>query len=261
MAVVEERSSDDGRLAARPTVPAFWRTVAAGAIGGGLVGLLTGGVLGRILMRVLAVTSPKHLEDRLTDDMQPVGQISLGGTLQLFVTTIALGAIAGLVYLWVRRVLPPSSRGRAGFFALFVGSVGGAFLVHDHPSFDYSALEPEWLSVLSFLAIPTLYGVLAPTVIDRLEAPNGWASRGPSWLVLGLAAAVLNIALVVVAVPLIAAFAFSRSEAALRFWRSDVVTVAGRVLFVLMVVWGLYGITTDVISIATNLPSSAPFTP
>nr|KEP23055.1 hypothetical protein DA06_12795 [Georgenia sp. SUBG003] len=259
--MVEGRAADGGRLATRPSSLEFWRTLAVGAIGGGLVGLLTGGVLGRILMRVLAVTSPKHVTDRLTDDMQPVGQISLGGTLQLFVTTIALGAIAGLVYLWVRRVLPPSSRARAGLFALFVGSIGGAFLVHDHPSFDYSVLKPEWLAVLSFLAVPTLFGLLVPAVVDRLDAPGGWVRRRPAWLVLLVAGAALNIALVVVAVPVVAAFGISRSEAALRFWRSDAVTVAGRALFVLMVAWGLYGITTDVISIATNTPSSALFTP
>jgi len=261
MAAVEERSADDGVLATRPTVLEFWRTLAAGAIGGGLVGLLMGGILGRILMRVLAMTSPKHVVDRLTDDGQPVGQISLGGTVNLFITTIALGAIAGLVYLWVRRVLPSSRSGRAGLFALFVGSIGGAFLVHDHPSFDYSALKPEWLAVLSFVAIPTLFGLFAPAVIDRLNAPDSWARRGPAWLVIGVAAVMLNIALVVVAVPVIAAFVVSRSEAALRFWRSDAVTVAGKVLFALMVAWGLYGLTTDVFSIATNMPSSAPFTP
>lgn len=261
MALVKDRSAGRGSGETRPTVLSFWRTLAAAAVGGGLVGLLVGGVLGRLLMRLLAVTSPDHLRGRMTDDIQPVGQISLGGTLQLLVTTVALGAIAGLVYLWVRRVLPPSRRRRAGLFALFVGSIGGAFLVHDHPSFDYSALRPEWLSVVSFVAIPTVFGLLAPSVVDRLEAPGGWARRAPAWLVLGLGAAALHIGLVVVALPVLVAFALSRSEAVLRFWRGDAVTVAGRVLFVLMVLWGLYGITVDVISIATNTPSSAPFTP
>lgn len=143
--------------------------------------------------------------------------------------------------------------------ALFVGSIGGAFLVHDHPSFDYSVLRPEWLAVVSFVAVPTLFGLLAPSAIDRLE--SGWARHAPAWLVLGLGAAALNLALVVVALPVLVAFGLSRSEAAVRFWLSDAVTVAGRVLFVLMVAWGFYGITTDVISIATDTPSPARFTP
>ena len=259
MALVRDRSAGRGREDTRPTASAFWRTLAAGAVGGGLVGLLVGGVLGRLLMRLLAVTSPEWTEGRLTDDIQPVGQISLGGTLTLFATTIALGAIAGLVYLWVRRVLPPSRWGRRGLFALFVGSIGGAFLVHDHPSFDFSVLQPEWLAVVSFVAVPTLYGFIAPSVIDRLE--GGWARRAPVWLVLGLGAAALYLGLVVVALPAVVAFGLSRSETAVRIWRSHAVTVAGRGLFVLMVAWGLYGVTTDVISIATNVPSSARFTP
>ncbi|GAA1643372.1 hypothetical protein [Georgenia ruanii] len=239
----------------------FARTLAAGAIGGGLVGLLFGGVLGRLVMRLLAVTSPASVQGRLTDDIQPVGQVSFGGTLQLCVTTVALGAIAGLVYLWVRRVLPRSRRARSGLFALFTGSIGGAFLVHDHPSFDYSVLRPEWLAVASFVAIPTLFGLLAPRVIDRLEAPGGWARRGPAWLVIGAAVAVLNLALVVVALPAAAAFGIGLSAPAFRLWHSYAVTVAGRVLFVLMVVWGFYGIAADVVSIATNTPSPAPFHP
>ncbi|GAA4288373.1 hypothetical protein [Georgenia daeguensis] len=259
MALVKDRSAGPGREGTRPAALAFWRTLAAGAVGGGLVGLLVGGVLGRLLMRLLAVTSPESAQGRLTDDIQPVGQISLGGTLQLLVTTVALGAIAGLVYLWVRRVLPPSGRGRRGLFALFVGTVGGAFLVHDHSSFDYSVLQPEWLAVVSFVTVPTLFGLLAPSVVDRLE--DGWARRAPAWLVLGLGAVALNLALVVVALPVVIAFGLSRSETAVRFWRSHAVTVAGRVLFVLMVAWGLYGITADVVSIATDVPSRAPFTP
>ena len=259
MALVKDRSAGHGREGTRPAALAFWRTLAAGAVGGGLVGLLVGGVGGRLLMRLLAVTSPESAQGRLTDDIQPVGQISIAGTVNLFVTTIALGAIAGLVYLWVRRVLPPPRRGRAGLFALFVGSIGAAFLVHDHASFDYSVLQPEWLAVVSFVAIPTVFGLLAPVVIDGLE--GGWACRAPAWLVLVLGATALNLGLVVVALPVLVAFGLSRSEAAVRFWRSDAVTVAGRVLVVLMMAWGLYGITTDVVSIATDVPSRAPFTP
>ncbi|WP_454778220.1 hypothetical protein [Georgenia muralis] len=259
MALVEEKSA--GREGARTSAMGFWRTVAAGALGGGFVGLLTGGVLGRVLMRLLAVTSPESVRGRLTDDIQPVGQISLGGTLQLFVTTVALGAVAGLVYLWVRRVLPVEERSRRWLFALFVGSIGGAFLLHDHPSFDYSVLRPEWLAVTSFVVIPTLYGLFAPPVIDRLASPGGWAMSARAWVVLVVCAAALNLTLVLVTVPVLAAFAISRSTTATRAWHSTTVTVAGRALFVLMVAWGLYGIVTDVVSIATNTPSGAPLTP
>ncbi|MFD1504912.1 hypothetical protein FE374_11120 [Georgenia yuyongxinii] len=260
MSLVKELPPDGGPLA-RPTAASFWRTLAAGALGGGLAGLLVGGVLGRLVMRVLAVTSPSTARGQMTDDLARVGEISLRGTVTLFVTTIALGAIAGLIYLWVRRVLPPSRRARSGLFALFTGSIGGAFFVHDHPSFDFSALRPEWLAVVTFVAIPAGFGLLAPAVVDRLEAPGGWARRAPVWLVLVAGAAALHATLVFVALPLAAAFGLSRSEAVLRAWRSDAVTAAGRILFVLLVVWGLYGITADVVSIATDTPSTWPLHP
>ncbi|MPV35636.1 hypothetical protein [Georgenia subflava] len=258
MSLVKDRSEGRRPVGTRPSAPAFWRTIAAGAVGGGLVGLLVGGVLGRLLMRVLTLTSPPSVRGRMTDDVQPVGQISLGGTMQLFVTTIALGAIAGLVYLWVRRVLPSSGRARPLLFALFTGSIGGSFFVHDHPSFDYTVLRPVWLAVVSFILIPALFGLLAPTVI---ESPRGWARSAPVWLVVGAGALVLNLTLVLVAVPVAVAFGVSRSETALRFWRGHAVTVAGRVLFVLVVAWGLYGLAADVVSLVTGTASTLPLHP
>jgi hypothetical protein len=259
MVVIEDRA-DAATPAAASSAMSFARTVAAGAIGGAVVGLLVGGVVGRLVMRLLALTSGPSVQRLMTDDQFPVGVPTVAGTANLLLATATLGALAGLVYLWVRRVLPPERGARSALFALFTGAIGGAFLVHDHASFDYAKLQPQWLSVLAFVAIPALAGALAPVVIDRLDAPGEWARRGPAWLVLGSALLVLNVGLLLVAVPVLIAFGLSRIRGFRRRWASPVITTVGLVLFALLVVWGLYGLATDILSLVAEEPSRAPFT-
>ncbi|MEP6666260.1 MAG: hypothetical protein ABJA81_07430, partial [Nocardioidaceae bacterium] len=79
------------------------RTLAAGVFGGALCGVFVVGVLGRLAMRLLAVTSSDQVQGAVTDDDEIVGVISLEGTLSLGVFGILAGATGGLVYLWVRR--------------------------------------------------------------------------------------------------------------------------------------------------------------
>ncbi len=237
------------------------RTMGGGAVLGALSGLLVGGVLGRLAMRLLAVTSPISAQGRMTDDQALVGTISLSGTLGLaFVTTIA-GALAGLIYLWVRRVLPPSRGGRVAGFGLFTGSVGGALFVHDHPSFDYTVLTPTWLAVLLFLALPLLYGLLVSWLVETLDRPGGWLRRRPAWSVTALGVLVAVPVLPLAAPGVLAAFVIARSSRLRSFWDSRPVTVAGVALFGLLVLWGGYGIVVDVVSVATDTPATAPFNP
>lgn len=258
MSLIGDRSTD---RAMDEAALAFARTLAAGAIGGGVVGLLVGGVLGRLAMRLLAVTSPPEAQGRLTDDLARVGEVTAGGTINLLVVTTAIGAIAGLIYLWVRRILPPALAGRTWLFAALCTSVGGAILVHDHPSFDYSVLRPEWLAVMLFVAVPALYGFMAPALIERLERTGSWVRRGPAALVPGLGSLALNVAVVVATLPVLVAFGIYLSPRMEKVWRGDAVTAAGRVLFGVLLVWGIYGLTADVISIATDAPSATPLNP
>ena len=237
------------------------RTMSGGAVLGALSGLLVGGVLGRLAMRLLAVTSPAWAQGRMTDDQALVGTISLRGTLGLaFVTTIA-GALAGLVYLWVRRVLPTGRRGRVAGFGLFTGSVGGALFVHDHPSFDYTVLTPTWLAVLLFVALPLLYGVLVSWLVETLDRPGGRLRRRPAWLVTALGLLVAAPVLPLAAPGVLAAFAIGLSSRLRAIWESRPVSVAGVALFALLVLWGGYGLVADVVSVATDTPSTAPLNP
>lgn len=202
------------------------RTTIVTVVAGGASGLVAGGILGRLGMRLLALTSPSIAQGRLTDDAARVGQFTPGGSAGLALGLAAAGAVLAPAYLLMRRVLPASRAMRVGGSALLTGAVGGALLVHDHPSFDYSILEPAWLAVLLFVAVPATYGALLAYLVESFTRPD--PPRFP-----GLVS---------------------------RLWHGRVVTVAGTAAYWAFVAWGVYNIGADVVSLATDTPSGAPLT-
>ena len=227
---------------------------------GAVSGFLVGGVLGRLAMRLLTLTSPDELRGRITDDAAIVGDITLGGSIALALFTTFLGIFGGIGFLAARRALPHSRISRVLLFALLSMSVGGALLLHDHPSFDFSALQPTWLAVAMFLALPFLYGMLVATGIEWASRPDSWIQRMPLPLP-ATAAALISIPAIPVVLPAsLLAFAVRLVPALHRLWSSPFATVTAVVVYTLLVGWGLYGIATDVYSMATDKPSRAPFT-
>jgi hypothetical protein len=222
MAVLAPERQADVRLASRTAL----RTLALTAFAGGASGFLAGGIGGRLAMRLLALTSPDIAQGRLTDDAARVGEFSLGGSFVLALALGMAGAILGMGYLAVRRVLPASRRARIARTALLTASVGGAVLIHDHPSFDYSILAPAWLAVVLFMAIPGLYGAVLAFLVERYAEPDPPRFPGP-----------LS-----------------------RLWHTRAVTRLGSAAYWIVVAWGVYNIGTDVASLVSDSASSAPFT-
>jgi hypothetical protein len=252
----------------RPTAPTgvpatagrLARSMAAATIGGALSGLLIGGVLGRLAMRLLAATSPAQAQGGITDDNAVVGTISAAGTVALALFTVQGGAIGGLILLLARRVLPASRRARSACSGLLTGALGGAAFVHGHGSFDFTELRPVPLAVIAFVALPLLYGLLVPALVDALD---GWAQRGPGWLVLPLGTVVLVQPPTIAAVALAYGIALGITTSAPlnRWWYGRSITIAGTALFAVLVAWGLYGLAVDITSLASGAPSSAPLNP
>ncbi len=207
-----------------PTLQRVARILASTVGAGAISGLVVGGIGGRVAMRVLALTSPEIAQGRLTDDAARVGEFTLGGSITLGVALAIIGALLSPAYLLVRRILPASRRGRAGGYALLTGTMGGALLVHDHPSFDYSILQPTWLAVTLFILIPALYGALLSYLA---EATRG-ADQPPTGSAIGT------------------------------LWRSRAVTLTGRTVYALAVAWGVYNIAADILSLASDHASSGP---
>jgi hypothetical protein len=257
----EPSSPEAPVLRERDLAIALGMTITAGAIAGTVGGVVVGGVLGRLAMRLLAVTSPPAAQGRITDDNAIVGRITLEGSFDLAVFTTLAGVIGGLVYLLCRRILPEDRRGRVLGFGILCGALGGAFFVHDHPSFDFTVLTPAWLAVALFVALPLLFGVVIVMLVERLDGPTGWLRRAPTPLVLGVGGLVTLPTVPFTGLVILAAFAVALVPRLRVVWRSRAVTVAGSILYVLLVLWGLYGLGADIMSIATDSPSTAPFNP
>jgi hypothetical protein len=170
-----------------------WRFV-VGAGAGSIVGVVIGGIGGRLGMFLLRLGSSDTLRGVTTDDGFVIGRISTA-TFFLLLVTGGLGAAGGVVYVVVRGALP--SRGRPLLVGVVVALVMGADKV-DPNSFDFSALEPKAFAIGASVVLPGLAAFMTAAVVDRLLVVEPWSNRVLA-IVLSLAALVLNAVLVVVA--------------------------------------------------------------
>lgn len=134
--------------------------VAAGA----WVGLLGGGVGGRLAMLVLRLTSPESVHGIESDDGFVVGQVSLA-TFNLLLACTFIGAVAGAGY-WLFRSVVVHRRIRLVSWSLFCGLLGGAVLVKDK-GVDFGLLEPIALAVALFIVIPLAAAAAMSLLADR----------------------------------------------------------------------------------------------
>lgn len=260
MPTIAHTAYDADRLSTRAEAARTSRTLSSAVLVGAGSGFLVGGVLGRLAMRLMTLTSPDELRGRITDDAAVVGDITLGGSIALALFTTFVGIVGGIGYLAARRALPHSRISRVLLFALLSMSVGGALLLHDHPSFDFSTLQPTWLAVALFLALPIVYGLLVAIGIEWSAQPDSWIQRLPLPLPV-ITAALISIPAIPLVLPAcLLAFAIRLVPVLYRLWSSRLVTITAVVLYTLLVAWGLYGIAADVYSMATDKPSRAPFT-
>ena len=136
----------------------------AGAAGG-LAGVLIGGVVGRLAMFVLRLTSDDRLRGVQSDDGFTIGRFSTE-TGFLLAVAASLGSLGAVIYMSVRPALPV--RGRRACWALLCGTIGGATIIHTD-GVDFNLLEPTALAITMFIALPAGGGWLTVTLIDRWE--------------------------------------------------------------------------------------------
>ena len=147
--------------------------VAAGAV----LGLLVGGVGGRLAMMLLAGLSPEAtgLE---SDDGFVMGRFTASGTLNLLLIGAYLGGVGGIVYALLRGLMV----GPRWFQVLSVGGgpavVVGALIVHTD-GVDFRLLHPTWLAIALFVAIPGVYAALLTVVAERVLRAVGPSSQPP----------------------------------------------------------------------------------
>ena len=139
-------------------------------LAGLIAGVLGAGAGGRLVMRVLALTSPPSADGRTTEAQEVVGEISAGGTLALFTfggafTGVAAAALYVLLYRWL-----PSGRVRGlAFGALMLVAFGWWVepLRGSNPDFDI--VGPAWVTVVSFSGLVLVVGMLVAASVGRLS--------------------------------------------------------------------------------------------
>ena len=138
-------------------------------VGGGVAGLCMAGAGGRLVMRLLAVTSPED-DGRLTDAGQTIGEISLEGTFGFVVFGLAIGCATALLYGAVRWWLPAGRVGGAAFGLLLLLGLSTVFGPLEPGSRDFQVGGPAWLSIAAFSALAVAHGMLVVTA-------STWLSR------------------------------------------------------------------------------------
>lgn len=151
----------------------LWATVAVGLI----AGLLVGGVGSRVAMLVLRLTSPESVVGVESDDGFRIGKMTLGGTYSLLVVGVAFGTLGAALY----RLLAPWLIGPTWFrsltTALGCGAVVGSMLVHTD-GIDFHLLEPTWLAISLFVAVPAAFGAVVGPITEWVTGPEAWLSVG-----------------------------------------------------------------------------------
>lgn len=162
--------------------PAAKRLAAASCVGA-VVGLLVGGVGGRLFMGLLASL---NREDHgvITSDGFPMGEVTTSGTFQLLATGAVLGVLGAGIYLALRGLAPGPTWFRRACAAVGGTVMVGAVLVHEDGP-DFTLLEPTWAAIALTLAVPLVFLLLMPPAVDRLVRDDGALLRG-RWTWVGL---------------------------------------------------------------------------
>jgi hypothetical protein len=233
----------DRRSFGRDAVSAA-RLVSSGITAGFVVGLLVGGVGGRLAMFVLRVTSDASLTGLETDDGFTIGAFT-SETLFLILLATIVGVWSGFAYVGVRGWFPRTAR--PWVFGTLAGTVGGAVVIRPE-GLDFTALEPLWLAVLMFVAIPAAYGVAIPLLTERLISYDASFGRSPAWIA-GLAVAAPVLLIVPPAAAIVAtvglALAIGR-ERLVALWLSAPVSWVGRTSIALVAAVGAVLLARDV---------------
>jgi hypothetical protein len=169
------------------TAGADWREDAAAAartlsvltLVGATCGVFAVGILSRLAMFLLARLNPVA-SGLVSDDGFVMGRFTLSGSLQLAGAGLQLGVAGVAFYVALRGLLVGPPWFRLLSIALGPAVVAGAMIVHTR-GIDFHLLEPTWLAVALFIAVPGIYAALLHVVGER--ALERWH---PGRLLLGL---------------------------------------------------------------------------
>ncbi|MBT2551849.1 hypothetical protein [Arthrobacter sp. ISL-5] len=153
----------------------WWANVATfAALASALLAAWPGG---RLIMRVLAFTSPDSAQGRLTEAQANVGFPTLEGSLALFLFAgLPAGYLVAILYVVLHRWLPAGRLAGPLLGVLLLIWLGGALLDPLRAdNIDFNIVGPGWLAVALFTGLSILHGAVAAA------AAGWWSERLPLW--------------------------------------------------------------------------------
>ncbi|HEX5088142.1 MAG TPA: hypothetical protein VFV89_10060 [Nocardioides sp.] len=163
----------------RDDAAAAARTLSVLTLVGAACGGFAVGILSRLAMFLLARLNPAA-SGVTSDDGFVMGRFTLSGSLQLAGVGLQLGVAGAAFYVALRGLLTGPPWFRLLSISLGPAVVAGAMAVHTD-GIDFHLLEPTWLAVALFIAVPGVYAALLHVIGER--ALERWQ---PGRLLLGL---------------------------------------------------------------------------
>src|SRR5262245_4149716 len=137
------------------------------AVAGPVAGLVAAGAGGRLVMRLLAVTSP-DAHGQITEAGETIGEITVGGTAAFMLFTgLPAGAFAALLFVLAGSLLPRGRAGGAVLGLVLLVLVGWQLEPLRSDNFDFNLVGPSWLSLLAFSVLAVFQGMLTWAVAGR----------------------------------------------------------------------------------------------
>ena len=145
-------------------------------------------------MLVLRLTSDAN--GVTSDDGFTIGSVTVFDSLQLYAAMALAGAVNGALYVGARRLLP--RRARVALWGAVGAAVVGGLVVKTE-GVDFVVLEPRWLAIAAFVALPGLAALAVAAVVERLARREPWqCSRWAALLLVPAAPASLAVPLAAV---------------------------------------------------------------
>lgn len=145
------------------------RDITRGGLAGLIVGVLLGGIGGRLVMRLAALLVPDAV-GRFTENGNAIGTITLGGSVALIVFVgLLFGAVAGSLWVVIGPWLPASPVARA-MLAIPIAAALGTLGIVDDRNRDFAILGRDPLVIASLVVLVASFGpalVLTERWLDR----------------------------------------------------------------------------------------------
>jgi hypothetical protein len=139
------------------------KRVALSLVGGIVCGAVVGGLGGRLAMFVLRLTSDDRIIGLQTDDDFTIGSFT-SSTIFLVFFCAFFGFFASVLYALGSGFVPPERR--VAVSAALYGVAGGAVILQPG-HFDFTAVDPPFLTVALFILVPALFGAALAWLVER----------------------------------------------------------------------------------------------